>query len=195
MGTVTLSDNAPAGGAVITLTGGDPVTVPASVTVGAGFASARFSITTRAVGGTIPAVIQASFGGSSATVTLTVTPPSVATARFGVTGPTETETCTLSGNGSTLNCTFNGSTSTAPGTITAYDWTYGVATTIAQTTTGPVLTNPTVSCALIPPPPLPPGTQWFTMMVTLTVKDNLGNVSAKAVDNGVRLIPKDSCGF
>jgi hypothetical protein len=143
----------------------------------------------------MPATINASYGGSSATAGLQVTPPTVATARFGVSGPTETETCTLANNGNTLNCTFNGTTSTAPGTITTWDWTFGVATTLSQTTSGPILTMPAISCALIPPPPLPAGTQWFRMAVTLTVRDNLGNVSEKAFDNDVRLIPTGSCGF
>jgi hypothetical protein len=143
----------------------------------------------------MPATLTASYGGSSATAALQVTPPTVATARFGVTGPTETDTCTLANNGTTLNCTFNGSTSTAPGTITAWDWTFSVATTVSQTTTSAILTMPAISCALIPPPPLPDGTQWFTMAVSLTVHDNLGNVSAKAFNNSVRLIPKGSCGY
>jgi hypothetical protein len=33
------------------------------------------------------------------------------------------------------------------------------------------------------------------MVVTLKVHDNLGNVSAEARDSGVRLIPRDVCGY
>jgi hypothetical protein len=196
-GTVTLSGAAPAGGAVITLSGGDPITLPASVTVVAGATSAPFSAFTRVVGGTIPTTITASYGGASASVTLSVTAPTSATANFGVTGPNETETCTLINGGNTINCTFNGSTSTAPGTIVAWDWTYGVATTFSQTTTGPVLSMPAVSCALIPAPPLPPApaSQWFPLVVTLKVHDNLGNVSAVATNRDVRLFPQGVCGF
>jgi hypothetical protein len=199
MGTVALSGGAPAGGAVVSLSSGDPATVPASVTVAAGVAGATFRVTTRAVGGSMPATINASYGGTSTTATLIVTPvppPTVAIARFGVTGPTETDTCTLADNGNTLNCTFNGSTSVAPGTITAWDWSFGVANTITKTTSGPILTMPAMSCALMPPPPLPlDGPQWFTLVVTLTIHDSLGNVSAKTVDDGIRLIPHGSCGF
>ncbi len=128
---------------------------------------------------------------------LSVTPPTVATASFGVTGATETETCALANSGNTINCTFNGSTSTAPGTIVAWDWTYGVKTTFSQTTSGPVLTNPAVNCSLIPSPPLPaaPADQWFTMTVTLKVHDSLGNVSAVVTDKVVRLFPQGVCGF
>jgi hypothetical protein len=194
-GTVVISSAAPAGGVAIALSSADPVTVPPSVTVPSGATSATFAVSTRAVGGVVPATITANYAGSSAAAALQVTPPTVATARFGVTGPTETDTCTLANNGTTLNCTFNGSTSTAPGTITAWDWTFGVATTVSQTTTSAILSMPAISCALMPPPPLPEGTQWFSMAVSLTVHDNLGNVSDKAFNNNVRLIPKGSCGF
>jgi len=54
---------------------------------------------------------------------------------------------------------------------------------------------PDVDCSMIPPPPLPVGTQWLTMRVTLTVRDDLGNMSAVATNNDVRLFPKGSCGF
>ena len=136
-----------------------------------------------------------SYGGASASAALSVTPPTVATARFGVSGPTETETCTLTNDGNTLNCTFNGSTSTAPGTITAWEWSYGVAAVFTQTTSGPVLTMPAVNCSLLPRPPFPDGPPWFTMFVTLKIHDSLGHVSAEAVNRDVRLIPKDVCGF
>lgn len=194
-GTVTLTRGAPDGGAAVSLSANDPVTVPPNVLVAAGSTSATFSIRTRAVGGSIPATISASYAGASASVVLTVTPPTTATARFGVTGPSETETCTLTNNGNTLDCTFNGSTSTAPATIIAWDWSYSVATTFSQSTTGPVLAMPAINCTFLPAPPLPPNTMWLTMTVRLKIHDNLGNVSAEAVDSGVRLMPQGSCGY
>jgi hypothetical protein len=54
---------------------------------------------------------------------------------------------------------------------------------------------PTVNCGLVPPPPFPDGPPWFTMVVTLRVHDSMGNVSEEAVNRGVRLIPKNVCGF
>jgi len=147
------------------------------------------------VGGATSIDVTGSYGGASASATLAVTPPTVATARFGVRGPTESDTCTLMDEGKTLNCTFDGTTSTAPGTITAWDWSYGVAAMFTQTTSGPVLTMPAVNCSLLPPPPFPEGPQGFTMIVTLKVHDSLGNVSAEAVNRSVRVIPKDVCGF
>jgi hypothetical protein len=193
-GTVALTTAAPAGGAAVSLSSTDGATVPADVTVPGGSASATFPISTRAVGGTIVSKISGSYGGATASAQLSVTRPTVATARFGVTGPTVTETCTLANNGNTLNCTFDGSTSGAPGTIVAWDWSYAIAAKFTQTTTGPVLASPRVDCSLLPPT-LPAGTSWFTMIVTLTIRDELGNVSAEAVNKDVRLLPQGSCGF
>jgi hypothetical protein len=193
-GTVTLTAAAPAGGAMVSLSGADPVTVPAIVMVAAGSPSGTFTISTRAVGGTIVSTIGASYGGVSASALLSVTRPTVATAVFGVSGPTETDTCTLTNGGNTLDCTFDGRPSSAPGNIVEWDWTYGVATMFAQTTSGPQLTMPTVTCALVPPPPLP-AAGWFIMTVTLRIHDDLGNTSPLATDSGVRLLPQGVCGF
>jgi trimeric autotransporter adhesin len=197
-GTATLTGPAPSGGAVVTLSGGDPLTVPASVTVLVGATSATFSAFTRVVGGTIPATITGSYGGATASATVSVQPPNVATANFGVSGSTETDTCTMINGGNTINCTFNGSTSTAPAPIVSWDWTYtaGTGVTFSQTTTGPVLTMPAVNCTFLPAPPLPPGDQWFPLVVTLKVHDSAGNVSAVTSNHGgARLIPTGACGF
>jgi len=195
-GTVTLTGAAPAGGAAVTFTGGDPVIVPVNVVVPAGALSTTFSIETRGVGGTISSTITASAGGGSASVVLSVTRPTIATASFGITGPTETETCAMANAGTTINCTFNGSTSSGPGTIVAWDWTYTVAKTFSQTTTGAALANPTVDCNLLPAPPLPAGANlWLPLTVTLKVHDSLGNVSAVVTDSGARLFPQGSCGY
>jgi hypothetical protein len=197
-GTVTLTGAAPAGGAAVSLSASDPVTLPSSVTVPAGSTSTTFIISTRAVGGTIASTIGASYGGNSGSSVLTVTGQTVATASFGVTGPTESETCTLSAGATTLNCTFNGSTSSAPNAIIAWDWTYGITAMLAKSTTGQTLENPAFNCSLIPLGPLPAGNPgWLTMTVTLKIHDSGGNVSAVVSDPGVRLLPPPtgSCGY
>jgi len=193
-GTATLTAPAPAGGAVVSLSASDPITVPSSVTVPAGSASATFGIATRLVGGTITRTISGSYGGGSASAVLSVTKPTVATASFGVTGPSQTDTCTLTSDGQTLKCTFDGATSSAPGTIVAWDWSFTVATTFAQTTSGPLLTMPAINCSLVPSPPLPPDTSWFKMSVTLKIHDDVGN-TAEATNSNVRLFPQGACGF
>ena len=195
-GTVTLTGAAPTAGAVVTLSGSDPVTVPATVTVAAGATTATFTAATRVVGETIASTISGSYGGANASAVLSVTPPAnAATARFGVSGTDVTDTCKMAPDGASLQCTFDGSTSTAPGTIVGWDWTYSVATTISVTTTTPVLTMPSASCALLPAPPLPAGTTSFPLRVTLRIRDSLGNVSAVATDSGARVLPQGACGF
>jgi len=194
-GVVTLTGPAPAGGADVSLSAADPVTVPTSVVVPAGSSTATFSASTRTVDAAVTGTITGAYGGVTASATVSIVRPGFATASFGVSGSTETDTCTMTTNGRTLNCTFDGSTSTAPGAIVAWDWSYRVAATFAQTTSGPVLSAPAVDCSLLPPPPLPPGTSWFTMTVTLIVHDSLGNVSAMVTSAGVRLLPGGACGF
>lgn len=198
-GTVTLTAPAPVGGAAVTITATDPLSAPATVTVPAGASTAVFTVTSRLVGGTLPGSVTASYGGASSSATVSVTKPTVATASFGVTGPTESDTCTMGNGGNTLNCTFNGSTSTAPGTIVGYDWSFkaGSATAVTQTTTGAILAQPAVSCAWLPPPPLPAGgPTWLTLTVTLTVRDDQGNVSVLATNNGgARVFPQGVCGY
>jgi hypothetical protein len=101
----------------------------------------------------------------------------------------------MASGGNTLSCTFNGGESSAPGTIVEWDWTFTSATTLSQTTMGPVLSNPAVSCSFLPPPPLPAGQTYVPLTVTLVIRDNLGNVSQQAVDSGARIIPHGSCGY
>jgi hypothetical protein len=146
---------------------------------------------------TTAATVSGSYGGGSASAALSVTAPAstAALARFGVRGTNTTDTCVMAADGASLECTFDGSTSTAPGTIVAWEWTYTVATTIAQTTTTPILSMPGASCGLLPPPPLPAGSTSLPLTVTLRIRDSLGNVSDVATDSGARIIPQSACGF
>jgi len=68
---------------------------------------------------------------------------------------------------------------------------------VTQTTTGPVLTAVAVSCAWLPPPPLPAGgPTWLPLTVTLKIRDDQGNVSAEASNNGgARIFPQGVCGY
>src|SRR3989454_550397 len=78
-GTVTLSAPAPAGGAVVALSAGpsNVATVPPSVTVAPGAASADFTVSTSLVTGSIAVMISALYGGASSSAVLTVTLPSL----------------------------------------------------------------------------------------------------------------------
>ncbi len=81
-GTVTLSGAAPSGGAVVTLTKGFsdgspgtvPITIPASVTVPAGQATASFPIGTSSVATTTNVSVSGAFNGSTALANLTLFP-------------------------------------------------------------------------------------------------------------------------
>jgi hypothetical protein len=197
-GTVTLTGAAEVGGALVALSSTDPATVPSAVIVPHGVQSAAFEVSTRAVDGTTAATVTATYAGVSRSATLSimaVAPPAVAIAHFGVSGTSGSDTCVLADNGNSLNCTFDGSTSTAPGTIVAWNWSYSVATTMVHTTSGPVLTMPAANCGLLPAPPLPLGATSFPLTVRLTIRDSLGNVSAERVNTGARILPHGMCGF
>src|SRR6185503_16505445 len=67
---------APSGGAAVTVSsGGSAASVPATVMVPEGTATATFSIATSSVTSSTPVTITASFGGVTRTATLTVTAP------------------------------------------------------------------------------------------------------------------------
>src|SRR5437588_546366 len=75
-GTVTLSEAAPAGGAMVNLSSNSTsATVASSVTVAAGATSATFSVSTSAVTASTPVTISASYAGVTTTASLTVSPP------------------------------------------------------------------------------------------------------------------------
>lgn len=193
--TVTLSGPAPSGGAAVTLSSDMIAVVPALVTVISGDTSASFNVLTQVVTAPTTATINAAYGGSSATASIALTRATMATANFGVTGRDVTETCAVINGGTALDCTFNASTSSAPGNITAYDWTWAVTgNPKAQTTSSAMFASPPFSCSMLPPPPLPAAGS-LTMIVTLQIHDDAGNVSAVKTDNGVRLLPQGSCGY
>jgi hypothetical protein len=80
-GAVTLNGQAPAGGAVVTLSSSDPAAqVPATVTVEAGQTSATFPVTTSPVAADTQVTISALYNAVTQTATLTVTAPVAALA-------------------------------------------------------------------------------------------------------------------
>lgn len=74
--TVTLTDRAPAGGAIVTLSSSNTAvaTLPASVTVAAGGLSSSVMIATNSSAASSSVVISASYGGETKTADLTVNP-------------------------------------------------------------------------------------------------------------------------
>jgi hypothetical protein len=195
VGTATLTAAAPSGGASVSLTGGNDASVPTTVLVSAGSTSATFTVMTRTVAVTVSDTITGSYGGASVSAVLSVTRTTIPIASFGIAGTTESDTCSLADAGRTLVCTFDGSTSSAPGTIVAWDWTFTGAASFAQTTVGAVLTRPATDCSLLPSPALAHEHDWFPLIVTLAVHDSLGNVSEVASNRSARVFPSGTCGF
>ncbi len=73
--TVTLDNNAGSGGQLLTLSSSDPsVTVPPNMTVAAGSSTGQFTATTNDVSATTSATIKAAGGSNFATATVSVTP-------------------------------------------------------------------------------------------------------------------------
>ena len=79
-GTVTLGGAAPPGGAAVALSSSNTAaaTVPSSVTVPAGATTASFTVTSLAVASPGTATISATYGGTTRTAVLTVSPPATA---------------------------------------------------------------------------------------------------------------------
>jgi hypothetical protein len=75
-GTATLTENAPSGGAVVSLSSGNTTvaTVPASVNVPSGARAATFTVSTSPVTMAASVAISGRYGGTTQTANLTVTP-------------------------------------------------------------------------------------------------------------------------
>ena len=143
-GKVTLTAPAPAGGAVVTLASDTPAaTVPASLKVGAGATSKTFTVGTTPVAASTAATISASYSGTTAAATLTVTsvvPSGVTLNPTSVIGGVSSKgTVTLTGKAPAGGASITLSSSTlaaslpSPVTIPA-----GATSTTFQVTTVPV---------------------------------------------------------
>ena len=195
-GTVALSASAPYGGAVVSLSSNTTVaTVPSGVTVGAGTASATFTVTTSGVSTSTPVTITASYGGSTQTASLTVTPPAPSSTLTSITlnpssvtgGSASTSTLILSapapsGAVVTLSSSNTG-VATVPASVTVAAGATSAAFTVSTSavTTSTVVTisasnaGATKTVPLTVTPPAPTGTPAGTY--TLTITGSSGNVS------------------
>ena len=144
--TVTLTENAPAGGAAITLQSGkiDVAKVPSSVTVAAGQKTATFTVDTSTVPVDTQVTLQATYLGVTKLFVLTVRPPTL-TPRFTVTSASKgTNACSVIDASGLTDCVFDSSTS--GGFIANHYWTLKVGNT--ETTFRP--RPPPASDAIVP---------------------------------------------
>ncbi len=154
-GTVTLTGNAPTGGAVVTLSKDNSIVgIPGSVTVSAGSKTANFTITTSATQTSTVANITATYNGTPKSGALTVTPPHLSalsvtpTSLTGGYGATVTIKVTLDGpspfsGGNVVNIAFTTSMTvngvpammTVPSGATTVSVTTGTTSTVNYPTT------------------------------------------------------------
>jgi hypothetical protein len=126
-GTVTLTGQAPAGGATVTLSDNSASsTTPASVTVAQGATSATFTVTTSQVSAATNVTITAIYSGVTKTATLTVNAPALASVSLNpaeITGSNSTTgTVTLDspalGTGAVVTLSSNDVNATVPANVT-----------------------------------------------------------------------------
>jgi hypothetical protein len=143
-GTVTMNGPAPTGGAVISLSIGDPsVSVPATVTIPEGTTSATFTVTTTPVASATTAVITAAFGGVTQTATITVEPPVL-------TSLTLNPSSTTGGSSSTGTVTLTGPASAGGAVVALSSSNTSVATVPSSITVSPGFTNATFTVSTSP---------------------------------------------
>jgi hypothetical protein len=215
-GTVTLSA-APTAAANVTLTSDNAAaTVPGSVSVNAGTASATFNVTTTAVTASIPVSIAASLNGTSQSATLTVMPPAPPpfAANLRVVSLSQAKrlqggvlvdvpgrpagslnTCPLvqDGAGQRLDCELDASASTSPNGIQNYRYKWRLATVDGDSgnTTNPRHRPAVQNCGFFGGQP---GSQFLNMRVTLEISSSTGATTSVAVE-GVSVFPAGLCGY
>ena len=197
VGSVTLTASAPSGGAVVALSSNhSSAKVGQSVLVAAGSTSATFAIDTSTVGATTPVTINASYGGTTRSASLTVRPPQV-TAAFTVTSPAKgTNACMLLST-ARADCTLDGRSSNGP--IVRWIWRYWTGNNPVTHIDDQGLSTLQLStqCLIFDGGrggDAPGGDRYVHMQVELVVQDREGNRSAPVVQPA-RLYPNRLCGF
>jgi len=181
--TVTLTNIAPVGGAVVTLTSSNTAvaTVPVSVTVSSGSSTASFTVTTISTATTANSTITAAYNSTTRTATVTVDRPSLSSLSFSPNslpgGNTTTGTISLNGKAPTGGVSVDLSSSVSNGqnflpstliTIPA-----GSTSTTFQVATTTVLSPLTLNIT---------ATNHAYPAETVTANINLTLVSLRAVD-------------
>ncbi len=154
-------------------------------------------MSTSTVGAQTGVTITGNFA-ASRTATLTVNHPPMPIAKFTVSGASGTDKCMLINGGNNFDCTFDGSasTTTSPGKIIQWNWTYTIGGSKSEP--GGPTHAPNPNCGLLPSnfdPKTKPA--FINMIVSLKVHDDFNNDSVSVTDNNVQLLPSPTkvCGF
>ena len=179
-GTVRLTAAAPAGGAVVTLSSGNPdvVQVPANITVAAGLTSNTFRIGTSTVSSNAVVTIIATYAGVTKSAPLTVRPPAL-TPNFTVSSQSRgTDACEIVNSGGAIDCVFNAGGSR--GFVARYLWTMKIASTEVSFSAPDQdsQVTPTTNCGFLSNGSSDDGK--LSMEVSLQLEDRSGNRSGTA---------------
>jgi len=191
--TVTLTQNAPAGGAVVSLQSGNTnvAKVPSSVTVPAGQKTATFVVDTSTVPSSTQVTLQATYQSVTKLFVLTVRPPAL-TARFKITSPSQgTNGCNVVNAGGAIDCVFDASAS--GGFVANYIYTIKVGSTETTFTDPSTTLTPGTICANLQGGTLD-GQGAFSMLVTLVLEDRSGTRSSPQ-SMPVAIYPMGRCGY
>lgn len=219
-GTVTVNPAPTAGTAVTLSSNNGAATVPASVTVNSGATSATFTIGTTPVTTSTPVTIAGTLNGSqSAILTVMPVPPPAFAANFTVKsltaamrkgnsgsgtipvdgrGAGSLNTCPLvAENGNPrLSCEFDGGPSTSPNGIAEYRWSWRVGNNNqdSQNNSESKFQPKVANCGFYAGQS-DGGLQLINMIVTLTIRDNAGAVSAVTTNQNISVFPAGLCGY
>ncbi len=196
IGTVTLTAEAPAGGAVVRLESSntDVAKVPASVTVPAGSTSVNFTVDTSTVPTRTTVTLNAIYLGVQKSTTLAVTLPTPR-ASFTVTSPDRgSDACMLINLGTALDCRLNGSAS--EGRLTRWLWTLEAKEKILGDKNEAIFADIDSTCAFVDS--LTASTdsngKYVNMTVSLQVEDRDATRSSTN-SRTIKLYTNGNCGF
>jgi hypothetical protein len=193
-GTITLTANAPTGGAVVKLDSlnSDIAKVPSNVTVPAGQRTATFTVDTATVPVDTPVTLQANYLSVAKNFVMTVRSPALVP-QFTVSSPSKGDNaCSIVDSSGAIDCVFNGTAST--GFVSNWIWTIRVQNTETVFSGGGTFTPATV-CANLANAGSLDSNGTFTLSVSLVVEDRAGKKSSNNAQRNVAISPNGRCGY
>jgi hypothetical protein len=193
-GTITLTANAPTGGATVKLDTNlaDVAKVPSSVTVPAGQKTATFKIDTATVPADTQVLIQANYLGVAKSFTLTVRSPELLP-KFTVSSPSKgNNACSIVDASGAIDCVFDATASS--GFISNYRYTLRVQSKETVFNGGGTFT-PITECSMISEAGNLDQNGTFTLFISLVVEDRAGKRSANNAQQQVAITANGRCGY